>query len=533
MGWADAPVVDTPADTPRWQLAPPVEPKAEPAAPQPKPPAVKPVDFKTKKKAWLSEHGDPWPALERDVKGLARGTADLVSMPFDALSNAAGLLTAGTGRLMGAAGVPSEKLPQVPAPNAFSSTLKRQIGAESPPPTGRGQQARDIFTEMLPSLITGGRMPTKAPQIPGPVKNVGPEFDIARKALKEGAVIPPKDIPGAGPLQRTAGAIGGKQRTEQTAQIRNQEAYTNLKVKRELGIAQNEDITPAALKQAQLPAEQAYDALKSYPGQFKTDSGFRNSIDRASRELIALQKKNPDLVKTSPDIAKMADALKTHGPFEPREAMGIITRLREQGRANLAAAKRGGDAEKTDLGKFQLAASKALEDMVERNLARSTVPGAKGLLKDYKEGRQLFAKVFDIARATDGAGNVDARALANLARGGKKLTGNLKDVAEFAGQFKTSAMRPPAGAGEEGLTIFDMWYAGGELAAGHPLMAATSLMRPTIRGNVALGKPMQRVPDPRQLSSTQMLEQLRNMGLLGMDTATQLQPQAPQIPAQR
>lgn len=83
----------------------------------------------------------------------------------------------------------------------------------------------------------------------------------------------------------------------------------------------------------------------------------------------------------------------------------------------------------------------ALEGLMERNI-KTVKPE---FLTEFKAARQRIAKTYTVEKALKGE-NVDAVALGRLLdreSKGKKLSGKIRDVAEFGQQFKGSAQVSP------------------------------------------------------------------------------------------
>jgi len=308
-----------------------------------------------------------------------------------------------------------------------------------------------------------------------------PKEDVTKIAQSEGYVIPPKDIPGAGPVGRTLQAVGGKLRTQQTAAIRNQ-PITNDLVKQDLGIEKGASIDKESLAEVTKRATEPYRQIEAINVPFKTTDGFRKSISDLAKPLREFGQKYPNIVKND-EIRGLVDDL-SKDEFSPNESVFIIRRLREQGNANMAATRIKPDAIKSELGRAQLKASGAMEDLVEERLGEM---GQPKLLGDFRAGRRLYAKAMQVAKSTDPSGNVNASALSKALQKGVPLDGNMLKVAKIASTHPKATQLATSLGGEEGLTVFDTWLAGGELAAGHPIGAAAVLLRPTIRGRLALG----------------------------------------------
>ncbi len=254
----------------------------------------------------------------------------------------------------------------------------------------------------------------RGPTIPGAVQTG------VQNAKSVGYVIPPTQ---ANPTfaNRVIEGIAGKASTAQNASARNQEV-TNELVKRAIGAS---DLSPQGLQAVRSAANAEYDRLAQV-GSFVPDQKFVDSL-RASAGSKAL----PGI--TNKEVDELVDVLAQQGSLDAQQTIESIKRLRFDGSANRIAQ----DPTKKALGKAQMNIAKALEDLVDRNLAAT---GQQDLLSGYRNARQTLAKVYDVEKAVNQAtGNVDANKLAALLKKGRPLSGELKTVAEFAQQFPKAA----------------------------------------------------------------------------------------------
>jgi hypothetical protein len=262
-------------------------------------------------------------------------------------------------------------------------------------------------------------------------------------------------------------------------------------VKEDLGIPKGAVIDKESLAEVTKRATEPYRKLEAVPTPFKTTDKFRSAISALAKPLQDFGEKFPNIVKND-DLQGMVKDLSKE-EFSPADSVFIIRRLREQGNANMAASRIKPDATKTELARAQLKAAGAMEDLVEERLGET---GQAGLLKDFREGRRLYAKAMQIAKITDASGNVNAAMLAKAIEKGVPLDGNMRKVGQIAAHYPKAMASATKLGGEEGLTVFDTWIAGAELASGHALGAAAVLLRPTIRGRLALGPMGQKAATP-------------------------------------
>jgi len=345
-----------------------------------------------------------------------------------------------------------------------------------------GESIGEVVPAIASTLMAGGSALKGARAVAeSPTAPLTGKAKIAAESQKEGYVIPPKDLPGAGVVGKTLNAFGGKERTQQTAAIRNQEV-TNSLARKELGI--EGDLTPEAFDKVRSEAGKSYKAIQRIGSPFAADAKYINDVKAISHRTEGLAEEFKNIGK-NPDVAKIQQDLYV-SEIDPAHAVELTKILRKEGNSNVQSALRSADPKVRALGDAQLKAAKAVEDLIDRNLKDQPE-----LLKSFRDARKKIAQSYDVQRVTDSAGNVDA---VKLAKKDAKMTGELKKITTFASNFKKSAMNASNYGGEEGLTVLDVAAAGGSLAAGHTLAAAGILARPSIRGNLSLGKVGQSMP---------------------------------------
>lgn len=322
---------------------------------------------------------------------------------------------------------------------------------------------------LLPPAVAGvGKVARAAGRVVnGPV--VAPSVQQAVKSAHDlGYVIPPSQ---AKPtlINRTLEGFSGKLTTAQNASAMNQ-PVTNALAQKAIGAT---ELSEAGLHQVRALANKAYDELGGV-GKFVSDDAFVGALDNAGASTAAMQKNFPELVNNEVDT--LIKGLKSRGEFEAQPTIEAI----KQFRANAAGNKVGNDPAKKALGKAQNKIASALEDLIDRNLQQT---GQGVLLNNYRAARQTLAKVYDVEKAMNkGSGNIDAAKLANSLGKGRPLTGELRDIAEFASRFPKATQTVDKMGSLPQTSPLD-WIPAGALSAGtgNPLMMASLLARPTAR----------------------------------------------------
>jgi len=351
----------------------------------------------------------------------------------------------------------------------------------------------------LPPVVKGlgmagaaaGRL-VRGPEVPEGVRAA------AAAAREAGYVIPPTQVRPT-LANRLLEGTAGKLTTAQNASAANQ-PVTNRLARQAIGA---QDLTPEALQAVRATANEAYTAL-GQAGQFSADDAFREALKKAGAPSAQLQKDFPALANS--ELSGLVKSFSNTQQFEAQSAIEAIKVMRAAQRASVGAQ----DPAAVAMGRAQGKIANALEDLVDRNLASS---GNQGLLQAYREARQTLAKVYDVEKALNPAsGNVDAKKVANLLKKGR-LTGELKQIGEFAGSFPKAA-QTLEGMGSLPQTSPLDWTAAGGIAAatgGSPVAALGLVARPAARAAALSPFVQNRLAQPQALP---MLTQNARQNLL-------------------
>lgn len=331
----------------------------------------------------------------------------------------------------------------------------------------------------VPAVVRGGGQlfnrlgqAARGPEVPAGLR------DAAAAGADAGYVVPPTQVRPT-IANRFLEGMAGKITTAQNASVRNQ-AITNELAKRAIGAA---DLTPEGLAAVRAQANQAYNVLgQSAP--FQADDAFRMALDRASGGSKQMAKDFPEL--SNSEVDTLLSGLAERPEFGAQSTIEAIKQLRFSGAGNKSAQ----DPAKRALGSVQMKVAGALEDLIDRNLEKV---GAQDLLSNFRNARTTLAKAYDIEKALNPTtGNVDAAKLAQLLKKGRPLTGDLKQVAEFAGAFPKAVQTPERMGSLPGVSPLDFGLATGVGAAsGSPVAALGLVARPFARA-AALSAPVQR-----------------------------------------
>jgi len=299
---------------------------------------------------------------------------------------------------------------------------------------------------------------------------------VASSAREAGYVIPPVQT-NPTITNRTIEGLAGKLTTGQAASIKNQ-AVTNRTIANALGLDPSKPITKDALAGIRQEAAQAYSAV-SAAGDITPGQAYDKALDDIVKPYLSAAQSFPN-AKPNPVIAEI-DTLRTPS-FTAESAVNKIRELRAQADAAYASGNK-------DLGKALKDGAGALEDAIDSHL--QSVPGAGELLNGFRSARQLIAKTYSVENAlNESTGNVAAKKLAAQLARGKPLSGDIKQVAQFAQAFPKAAEEITSSM--PGISPLDFYGAGGLSAAtGSPLALLALGARPLARSTI-LSQPFQR-----------------------------------------
>lgn len=289
------------------------------------------------------------------------------------------------------------------------------------------------------------------------------------KARETGYTVPPTQA-GGGIVNRLLEGMAGKISTLQEASVRNQ-AITDKLAKKSLGLSEDVALTPEVLKGVRDEAGKVYDNI-SNAGIIVPNKSFNDTLDKIGESAVKAEMNFPNA--TSKQILEVVGSLRKNA-FDSGSAVSRIKQLRSE--ADMA--YRAGN---TELGSATKAAANALEDAIESHLSKLNQPDA---LNKFKEARQLIAKTYTVEKAMNKTtGTVDAKNLASRLQAGKPMSGELKDIAQFAQAFPKASQMPEKIGGTIGISPLDYTVAG--LTGGASLLGGEDKASSTMNSLIAL-----------------------------------------------
>lgn len=311
---------------------------------------------------------------------------------------------------------------------SFRNQWEQGLNAVTAKPQGFVENATQVAT----SALLGSRIPAPTIANPAPAgfgsaaTAVPGKAQVLAQAREAGYVVPPSTSSPTG-LNKILEGIAGKLTTAQLASAKNQHA-TNTLVKRALGLNPDAPLTLDAVQAVRREAGEAYRVIRG-AGQIVADSQYTDDIGRIAAKYRGASKDFPELAKSEVDdlVAGLGKE-----QFDADSAVDLISILRDKADK----AFRSGDP---GIGKAYKDATRALESVIERNLASRGKEGAD-ILKQYRMAREAIAKTYSVEKAINRTtGNVNATKLAAELAKGKPLSGELRQVAQFGQAFPKAA----------------------------------------------------------------------------------------------
>lgn len=327
-------------------------------------------------------------------------------------------------------------------------------------------------------------------------------------AKDAGYVIPPSQVNPSWTNSLLEG-LAGKISTAQKASVKNQQ-ITNDLAKAAVKLNPDEQITKESLQRVRNVAGQAYQELADIKTLGATPE-FVQKVRGLGKDYQALIKDVPELA--DPQIDNLVKALDKPS-FSGATAVALIKRLRFDGNKNAYNGNLGPRA--NELGKAQLEAAGAIEDLIEQNITQTGQAGAE-TLKNFREARTLIAKTYSVEGALNqSTGNVVAGKLGAQLNKGKPLSGELKTVGQFAQAYPKAAQEVTSSM--PGVSPLDYALATGGVMAGKPSALSWLAMRPAAR-SLILSSPYQAMNQPSyQGVGMTMVDLLRTNPALNSDS---------------
>jgi hypothetical protein len=276
----------------------------------------------------------------------------------------------------------------------------------------------------------------------------------------------------------------GKLSTRQLASERNMQITDDI-ARRALGLPDDTPITPEMLTAVRQNAGEAYETVSNKLFTTFADNQYLDDLARLEAPLRELGEDFSAM--DNQRVARLIDSF-TKDSFTTKNAIMAIRQLREDAKALFISTSPGDKAE----AQVRRGLANALEDIIERNLAKS---GDDGLMSLFRAARERIAKSYSIEKALNpGTGHVNANKLAAQLKAGKPISGELRDAAAFAATHPHATKEVLSAS--PGISPLDAYAAGGlSLTHQDPSFLALALGRPAAR-NLILSRPYQRMMTP-------------------------------------
>jgi hypothetical protein len=299
----------------------------------------------------------------------------------------------------------------------------------------------------------------------------------AEEALRAGYKLPPSQVKPS-VLNQLAEGFSGKIKTQQAAAVANERITTEL-AKKAIGLPDDVPLSRGAIKQVRRSAGEVYETVKRL-GPMQTDDAFNKARDGIFAEYKQLAAEFPSQANRRLD--DLAEDL-SKPQFSSSGIVELVKSLRHSGHQLMR--KLDASPEDLALGRAQLQAQDALEDLIESNMKGWGIS-----LEPFRKARTLIAKTHTVERALEeSTGKVVASKIGRQYTSGKPLTGELETIGRTAEAFPRALQN--VNTSMPMISPLDAVAAMGMGFVHPPLAAAGVLARPAVRSAILSG-PAQR-----------------------------------------
>lgn len=258
-----------------------------------------------------------------------------------------------------------------------------------------------------------------------------PRIEALKAAQKSGSVVPPSAVSTSFAVG-TAESIAGKEMTEQAMMVKNQPIVQDL-VRKDLGIPKSQPLVDNVYDNIRNRSDvvEPYKTIAKLPTT-AVDDTFRMQVSALNR-LAGFSEEVKNVLK-SDRVEAITSKIQNVDALSGDEALALIRDFRDKSKnlhRQINQGTGGADAAESALVKVYDDAADIVESQLERRAAGDT-----NLLNRFRDARKTIAKTYQYEKATDlGTGNVDARVFAKRLKEGLPIEGNMRILAQIAGQF--------------------------------------------------------------------------------------------------
>lgn len=322
---------------------------------------------------------------------------------------------------------------------------------------------------------------------------------------KLGMVVPPATVNRSGTTWALE-SLAGKAATQQQAAVKNAPVMQNA-MRDFLGLPKDAPMTVDTLSTLRKQAGAAYDEVKGLQSTMITDSEFLKVLDGLEGAAGSAGRSFPGIGKAKDVGAALAPLRQLN--FKSGDAVDAVRALRES--AKEAFANR-----QASVGRAQIGAAHAMEDLIERNIARQVGLGKTGkdyasqTLQRFRDARKVYAKTYAVENIINKAtGNVKGSKAAQMIAKGVPVTGQLKTVANFASAFPKAVTEP---ADSSGINALRMMFGVEGALLGHPGALAAPALGHLTAGALTSKTGQRLLAQPSYKPSLKALKATRGLG---------------------
>jgi hypothetical protein len=318
------------------------------------------------------------------------------------------------------------------------------------------------------TMLTPGGAEAEAARVAPKAAEAG--SGLVAKALKYGFKLKPSEAGGmvGAPKGTIVEGLVNSAKVETGALVHNQNVTDRVvgDVAKRAGMAPDARLSRPALEQAIRANGRPYAAVSRVLGNFTASPDYLREISEVGR-----RPGTTFAEVTNPEVERLKKGYAATN-WSAKDVVFEVRKLREAAGRNIGAR----EPERQELAHAQRAFAEAMETELER---QATATGHPELIPELQTARRNIAQLHDIKSALRG-NSIDAKRIAKLGEKGR-LSGELRDIADIAGEFP-NVMRHAAEARQKvPVTIFEGTFGAAGAALHSPSLLAAAIARPLAR----------------------------------------------------
>ena len=329
---------------------------------------------------------------------------------------------------------------------------------------------------------------------------------LVSKAIGLGYKLKPSE---AGGMAKAPGGtltegLSNSSKVEVAAVVHNQKITDKLALQaaQKAGVEKDARLSVPAIEKGIKENGKPYEIASRRLGTFEASPEYLEEVGKVGRRPGTTFQS-----VTHPEIERLKEGYAAT-QWNAKDVVFEVRKLRNSASRNITAR----EPERQELGYAQKAFANAMETELERQATRI---GEPDLVKNLQAARKNIAILHDIKSSLRG-NSADAKKIVKLVGRNPAVSGELKDIAEVAGEFPNVTRHANEVRQKVPVTVFE-GAAGGYGAASHnPLLLGAAVARPLARKALLSNAYQRQLAKPHTLKSlTGTADKARRAALIG------------------